>query len=295
MVVLSRAITRRPASLFGGAAAIRPPSCCSCSDTVSVPASRSRSLHRSPAASPRRSPRSATRWNRAYSRCPRTWRRNSAVCPAVHTPTTGRQPSRSHRSVRAGVHTCGRGRAALGSSGPPARVDRDQPGADRAVERRPQRRVDPVQCRRADRAAERGLVAGDRGEHGLHVPGRQSRQRDPAQVRDQVAAHVRGVAAAGRGAQRHPRRQPPAQPLPRRQARLRRRGRGRQRLHRRDRCFPSREPAPPYPAPLPRRRRQVDAEVPRPVPRLSSAAGSAHPSSFPVDSSRHPHRRYTEP
>jgi hypothetical protein len=47
--------------------------------------------------------------------------------------------------------------------------------------------VVPVQRRRAHRAPERRLVAGDRGERGLHVPGRQRRQRDDAQVRDQVA------------------------------------------------------------------------------------------------------------
>jgi hypothetical protein len=107
------AALRRP----GGPATSRPPSCCSCPDTVSVPASRSRSLHRRPAASPRRGPRSATRWNSAYSRWPRTWARNCAVWAAVHTPTAGLQPSSCQRPVSAGVQTCGRGRAALGSSG----------------------------------------------------------------------------------------------------------------------------------------------------------------------------------
>jgi hypothetical protein len=56
---------------------------------------------------------------------------------------------------------------------------------------------------------ERRLVAGDRGEHGLHVAGRQGRQRDGAEVRDEVTADMRPVAAAGGGAQRHPRGQPP--------------------------------------------------------------------------------------
>jgi hypothetical protein len=45
------------------------------------------------------------------------------VCPAVHTPELGRQPFRSRRSVRAGVHTCGRDHNALGSSG-------NRPGLD---------------------------------------------------------------------------------------------------------------------------------------------------------------------
>ena len=57
-----------------------------------------------------------------------------------------------------------------------------QPGADRAVERRAQRGVDPVQRRRAHRPSQRGLVADDRDEQGLHVPGRQGRERDAAQV-----------------------------------------------------------------------------------------------------------------
>jgi hypothetical protein len=53
-VVMSCATTCRPASLFGGATDSRPPSCCGCPDTVSVPASRSAAAQVSPAASPRR-------------------------------------------------------------------------------------------------------------------------------------------------------------------------------------------------------------------------------------------------
>jgi branched-chain amino acid transport system ATP-binding protein len=62
-----------------------------------------------------------------------------------------------------------------------------------------QRGVDPVQRRRAHRPAQHGLVADDRGEHRLHVAGRQSGEWDGPQVRDQVAAHVRRV-APGSGA-----------------------------------------------------------------------------------------------
>ena len=46
--------------------------------------------------------------------------------------------------------------------------------------------------------AQHGLVAGDCGEHRLHIARRQGSDRDRPQVQDQVAAHVRRVAASGR-------------------------------------------------------------------------------------------------
>jgi hypothetical protein len=79
IVVLSSAITRHPAPLFGGPATSRPPSCCNCPDTARVPASRSRSLHRSPAASPRRSPRKRPG--------------GTARTPGAHAPGAGTAPS----------------------------------------------------------------------------------------------------------------------------------------------------------------------------------------------------------
>src|SRR6266699_1951089 len=64
--------------------------------------------------------------------------------------------------------------------------------------------MDPAQRRRTDRAAQRRLTADDRGEHALHIGGRQLRQRDTAQIRDQVTTDMRGIPAAGRGPQRTP-------------------------------------------------------------------------------------------
>jgi hypothetical protein len=152
-----------------------------------------------------------------------------------------------------------------------ARVDGDQPGTDRAVERRAQRGVDPVQRRRAHRAPEHGLVADDRAEHCLHVTRGEGSERDAAQVRDQVAAHVRRVAPGSGRAQRHPGLQPPPEPLPGRQLRLGAGCRGRERLTCRCRRRLGGEPAAPDPPPLPGCGRQVGAEVPRPVLQVAQA------------------------
>jgi len=178
---------------------------------------------------------------------------------------------------------------------PPARVGRDQPGADRGVQRRPQRGVDPPQRRRAHRTARRRVAADDPGEHALHISSRQLRQRDGTQVRDQVTADMRGIPAPGRGPQRHPPRQPPLQPLPRPHASCRARSRARQCLQRRERRRPAHEPAPAHPPPLPRRRRQLDGEIPRPVPHRAQlrAAHPEQPSSHLVPAAAPPEHRTT--
>jgi hypothetical protein len=149
---------------------------------------------------------------------------------------------------------------------PPAGIGADEPGTHGPVQRGPQRGMDPPQRRRAHRAAQRRVTADDRGEHRLDIGGRQLRQRDTAQVRDQVAPDMRGIPAAGRGAQRYPRCQPPLQPLPRPQPSHRARSRAGDRLQRRGRRRLARKPAAANPPPVPRRRRQLHAEIPRAVP-----------------------------
>ncbi len=44
------------------------------------------------------------------------WRRNAAVCSAVHTATGGRSPVARHTATRASVHTTARGRRSDGNS-----------------------------------------------------------------------------------------------------------------------------------------------------------------------------------
>jgi hypothetical protein len=78
----------------------------------------------------------------------------------------------------------------------PGRVASQVDSPDCGVQRRPQRRLHPVQRRRDDRPPGRGVPPGDRGKHRLHLPGGQPGQQHPAQVRRQVQAHMAGVAVA---------------------------------------------------------------------------------------------------
>ena len=101
----------------------------------------------------------------------------------------------------------------LGAAG---RVVGDQPCPDRGVQRRTQRRPDPAERGGRHRRPQRLVVAGDRGEHGLHVGHRQLGQQNSPQGWLQVQPHVPGVAADGGGGERCPRGQPMLQPLSRR-------------------------------------------------------------------------------
>ena len=58
------------------------------------------------------------------------------------------------------------------------------------------------------------MLADDRGEHRLHLPGGQLRQQHLPQVRVQVQADVRGVAADGGGGPGGAGDQPVRQPVP---------------------------------------------------------------------------------
>ena len=94
------------------------------------------------------------------------------------------------------------------------RVVGDQPAAHRGVQRRPQRGPDPVERRGRNRRPERLMLADDRGEHRLHVRGRQLSQQHVPDIRGQVQAHVRGVAPHGRRGRRGAGDQPVRQPVP---------------------------------------------------------------------------------
>jgi hypothetical protein len=100
-------------------------------------------------------------------------------------------------------------------------VDADQPGPDRRVQRGAQRRPHPGQGRGGDRVPCGLVLAGDRGEHGLHVLDGQIGQQDAPQARLEVQADMRGVPADRRRPRPGSLLQPPVEPLARRHQRLR--------------------------------------------------------------------------
>ncbi len=115
-MVLSRAMVRLLAAVFGGPSVVTCPEVTRCWQIITTRPSRSTSTHRSPAASPRRRPRRAISHHIAYSRSVSTKPRKSATCAAVHTATGYRCPVRCHYSTRCAVQTCACGRRGVGSS-----------------------------------------------------------------------------------------------------------------------------------------------------------------------------------
>jgi len=84
------------------------------------------------------------------------------------------RPDHCPRPPRSGqLHACGG-------------VVGDQSTPDGGVQRRPQRRTDPMQCCRRRRSAQRLVLADDRGEHRLHLTHHQISQQDPPQIRPNV-------------------------------------------------------------------------------------------------------------
>jgi hypothetical protein len=95
--------------------------------------------------------------------------------------------------------------------GPP-QVSHGEPVPDRSVQRRTQRRPDPVQCGRCRRPTIPIHRRAQRREHRRHLTAGQLTEPDPAQVRDQVPLNVLAIRTQCARANPRPRRHPIPQP-----------------------------------------------------------------------------------